>query len=138
LQEQISVIDLTCYMTVNCGCNVEDKCEKSKYHIRLNYCCFKAHLHTRCGTSDFAERCNLYRRFSISSNCHRRRQRQVLMRGNQLPVSANRRQHGSQIHFCNFHLVKNLKVTDQPLKLEKNKHRFGILRILDMFLCMFD
>jgi hypothetical protein len=36
--------------------------------------------------------------------------------------------------FCNFHLVKNHKVADQPLKLEKNKHRFGILRILDIFM----
>jgi hypothetical protein len=30
-----------------------------------------------------------------------------LMRGNQLPVSANRWQHGSSVMFCNFNLVKN-------------------------------
>jgi hypothetical protein len=31
--------------------------------------------------------------------------------------------------FCNFYLVKS----QQPLKLQKNKHRFGICRILDIF-----
>jgi hypothetical protein len=37
--------------------------------------------------------------------------------------------------FCNFYLVKNHKIlkTQQPLMLEKNKHRFGILRILAIF-----
>jgi hypothetical protein len=39
--------------------------------------------------------------------------------------------------FCNFYLVKNHKIikTQQPQKLEKNKHRFGILRI-SSYVCL--
>ncbi len=32
------------------------------------------------------------------------------MRGNQLPVSANRWQHGSQIHFWNLYFLNNHKI----------------------------
>jgi hypothetical protein len=41
---------------------------------------------------------------------------------------------------CNFCLVKSHKIaiTQQPPKLEKNKRRFGILRILQKSRCMFD
>jgi hypothetical protein len=43
------------------------------------------------------------------------------MRGNQLPVSAARGQHGSHKCFATFILQKNTKLlkTQQPLKLEK-------------------
>jgi hypothetical protein len=50
------------------------------------------------------------------------------MRGNQLPVSAARWQHGSQARFATFiqqKITKMLK-TQQSLKIEK--HIFGILR----------
>jgi hypothetical protein len=39
--------------------------------------------------------------------------------------------------FCNFYLMKNNKIaktnTQQPLKIEKTKHIFGILGILGIF-----
>ncbi len=42
--------------------------------------------------------------------------------------------------FANFMLLKTSKLllTQQPLKLDKNKHRFGILRIFDVFLTIFE
>jgi hypothetical protein len=44
----------------------------------------------------------------------------VIMREKQLPLSANRWQHGSQIFFATF-LVKNHKIvkTQEPRKLDK-------------------
>ncbi len=58
-----------------------------------------------------------------------------IMRGNQLPVSPTRWQHGSQICFATFNELKVTKLlkTQQPGKLEKNKHRFGVYRILENF-----
>jgi hypothetical protein len=52
------------------------------------------------------------------------------MRGNHLPVSAARWQHGSQICFETFNWQKITKLLNyqQPLK-----HIFGILRIFDIF-----
>jgi hypothetical protein len=38
--------------------------------------------------------------------------------------------------FCNFYLLKNHKIADNsttPKAREKNKHRFGILRTLEIF-----
>ncbi len=56
---------------------------------------------------------------------------------NQLPLSGTRGQRGSQICFATFILQKNAKlqiqIIQQPLKLDKNKHRFEILRILELF-----
>ncbi len=43
--------------------------------------------------------------------------------------------------FCNFYLVKNPKIAKNSTTTkarEKNKHRFGILRILEFFWCTFD
>ena len=43
--------------------------------------------------------------------------------------------------FCNFCLVKNHKIANNPTTTkarEKIKHRFGILRILEIFKCMFE
>jgi hypothetical protein len=34
--------------------------------------------------------------------------------------------------FCNFYLVKSYKIVTNSLKPEKNKHRFGIPRILQI------
>ncbi len=55
------------------------------------------------------------------------------MRINQLPVSATRCQHGSQICFCNFYLLKNCKIMNNSANNEtrEKKLRFGILRILE-------
>jgi hypothetical protein len=56
--------------------------------------------------------------------------------GYQPPVSATRWQHWSQICFATFiwRKITKLLIIQQPLKLEKNKHRFvGILRILEKF-----
>ncbi len=53
--------------------------------------------------------------------------------GNQVPSSAARWQNQLQICFEKFiYLVKIFKIVETPqlLKLEKNKQRFGILRIL--------
>jgi hypothetical protein len=54
------------------------------------------------------------------------------MKGNQLPASAARWQHWSQICFATFNKWKitKLLITQQPLKLEQNTHRFGIHRNL--------
>ncbi len=49
---------------------------------------------------------------------------------NQLPVSVTRWQHGSQICFANFYLVKIHKIVNNSTTTkarEKNKHSFGIL-----------
>jgi hypothetical protein len=38
--------------------------------------------------------------------------------------------------FCNFYFIKKYKIAKknhQPLKLDKNKHRFGILRVSEIF-----
>ncbi len=62
----------------------------------------------------------------------------IIMRGNQLPVSASRWQHVSQICLATFvwwKITKLLK-TQQPQIYRKNKRRFGILRILVTFWCM--
>jgi hypothetical protein len=42
--------------------------------------------------------------------------------------------------FYNFYLVKltELTITQQQQKVEKNKHGFRILRILEILLCMFN
>jgi hypothetical protein len=40
-----------------------------------------------------------------------------------------------------FHLVKSHKIANNSATTEareKNRHRFGILRIIEIFLCMFD
>ncbi len=58
------------------------------------------------------------------------------MRGNQQPVFAARWQQGSQTCFATFiwWKITRLLKTQQPLKLDKkNKHRFGISRILGIF-----
>jgi hypothetical protein len=57
------------------------------------------------------------------------------IRINQLPFTAASWQHGSQICFSTFILRKitKLSITRQPLKLDKNKHRFEILGILGTF-----
>ena len=43
--------------------------------------------------------------------------------------------------FCSFYSVKNPKIAKYSMTtkaIEKNKHRFGILRILEISRCMFD
>jgi hypothetical protein len=63
------------------------------------------------------------------------------MRGNQLPVSARQVAALGLNMFCNFYLVKNHKIANNSATTEareKNKYIFGILRILEKFLCMFD
>jgi hypothetical protein len=57
------------------------------------------------------------------------------MRENELPVSASRWQHGFQICFATFikGKITKLLITQQPLKLRKNKHRSGIFRFLGFF-----
>jgi hypothetical protein len=42
--------------------------------------------------------------------------------------------------FCNFYLVKNHQIAKNSTttKAREEKHRFGIRRILEHFLCMFD
>ncbi len=52
------------------------------------------------------------------------------MRENQLPVSAARWQHSSTFIYWK---ITKLITTRQTLKLEKNKHIFGILKILEFF-----
>jgi hypothetical protein len=54
---------------------------------------------------------------------------------NQLPVSVIRWQNGSQIYFATFNQLKITKwqITQQQLKLLKNKYRFGTLRIRYIF-----
>jgi hypothetical protein len=56
------------------------------------------------------------------------------MRGNQLPVSVARWQHGSQM-FCNFYFMKNNKIAKNSMtnRARKKLHRFGFLRILEKF-----
>ena len=56
-----------------------------------------------------------------------------------LPISASRWQHGPQICFATFmkRKITKLLITQQTLKQEKNKRRFGILGILESFWCMF-
>jgi hypothetical protein len=58
-----------------------------------------------------------------------------LIRINQLLFSAAWWQHGSWIGFATFisRKITKLIITRQPLKLEKNKHRFGIHCILEKF-----
>jgi hypothetical protein len=54
------------------------------------------------------------------------------MRGNQLPVSATRWQHGVQIFFATFIYSNGHKIgknSTTPEARGKNKHRFGILNI---------
>ncbi len=55
---------------------------------------------------------------------------------NQLPVSANSWQHGLGLSFATFSKLKITKLckTQQPMKLEKNKLRFGIFEILDFLM----
>jgi hypothetical protein len=64
------------------------------------------------------------------------------MRGNQLPVlppgGSIVSRYILQLLFGEKSQTKLLKKTQQPLKLTKNEHIFGILRILDFFWCMFD
>jgi len=43
--------------------------------------------------------------------------------------------------FCKFYFVKNPKISDTSTTTkarEKTKHRFGIIRALEIILCMFD
>jgi hypothetical protein len=58
----------------------------------------------------------------------------------QLPVFATRWQHMSQICFETFIWlnIAILSITQLWRQLEKNKHRFRILRILEVFWCMLD
>jgi hypothetical protein len=53
---------------------------------------------------------------------------------NQLPVSATRQQHESQICFAVFieRKITKLPKIKQQLKLNKNKRQFVILRILEL------
>jgi hypothetical protein len=57
------------------------------------------------------------------------------VKGDQLPVSDARWQHGSQLCFATFTWLKITKLLKKNSPItkprEKNKHRFGILRILE-------
>jgi len=43
------------------------------------------------------------------------------LRGNQLPVSDARWQHGSQLCFCNFYKVKNHKIAKNSTTIKAKK-----------------
>ncbi len=63
------------------------------------------------------------------------------MRTNQLPASATRWHPRSQICLWNFNLAKNHKIVNNSTTAKAtmtNKHRFGILRNLELFWGMFD